>query len=249
LASHILATYSKPKEKLAMLASTVSSRMLAVMAEKEGFHYTETLTGFKWLGNVALDLDEQGYDSRFAFEEAIGYMIPGVVHDKDAVVTAATFLAAVERWQEKQGLTPFQKLQHLYQKYGHFEDANTYLISPSPAVTENVFNAVRALGDPFPKHLGKRKVHKWRDLTKGWDSETKDHKPVLPVDKDSQMITCEVDGDVRFTVRGSGTEPKIKLYIEAKAHNREKARKVADEVLKELLEEWFKPQEYGLTLA
>jgi len=249
LASHILATYSKPKEKLAMLASTVSSRMLAVMAEKEGFHYTETLTGFKWLGNVALDLDEQGYDSRFAFEEAIGYMIPGVVHDKDAVVTAATFLAAVERWQEKEGLTPFQKLQHLYQKYGHFEDANTYLISPSPAVTEKVFNAVRALGDPFPKHLGKRKVHKWRDLTKGWDSETKDHKPVLPVDKDSQMITCEVDGDVRFTVRGSGTEPKIKLYIEAKAHSREKARKVADEVLKELLEEWFKPQEYGLTLA
>jgi phosphoglucomutase len=249
LASHILSTYQKPREKLAMLATTVSSRMLTVMAEKEGFHFTETLTGFKWLGNVALDLDEQGYDSRFAFEEAIGYMIPGVVHDKDAVSAAATFLAAVIRWKRKHGLSPYQVLERLYEKYGHFEDANTYVISPSPEVTEKVFNAVRALGDPYPKTLGKRKVHYWRDLTRGWDSGTKDHKPLLPTDKTSQMITCEVDGDVRFTVRGSGTEPKIKFYIECKGHSKEKAKKGANEVLADLLKEWFKPELYGLKLA
>jgi phosphoglucomutase len=249
LASHVFDTYQKPKEKLAMLATTVSSRMLAVMAEKEGFHFTETLTGFKWMGNIALDLDEQGYDSRFAFEEAIGYMIPGVVHDKDAVVAAGTFLAAVVRWKQKYGLTPYQKLEKLYEKYGHFEDANTYLICPSPETTEKVFNAVRALGDPFPKTLGKRKVHRWRDLTRGWDSGTEDHKPLLPTDKSSQMITCEVDGDVRFTVRGSGTEPKIKFYIECKAHSSEKAKKGANEVLADLLKEWFKPELYGLKLA
>jgi phosphoglucomutase len=248
LASHILDTYHQPREKLAMLASTVSSRMLGVMAEKEGFHFVETLTGFKWMGNIALDLDRQGYDSRFAFEEAIGYMIPGVVHDKDAVAAAATFLAAVVRWQRER-LTPWHKLQKLYEKYGHFEDANTYLISPSPAVTEKVFNAVRELGDPFPKCLGKRMVHRWRDLTRGWDSGTKDHKPLLPTDKDSQMITCEVDGDIKFTVRGSGTEPKIKFYIECWAHNKEKARKGADEVLGDLLKEWFKPKVYGLAPA
>ncbi|KAF2421843.1 phosphoglucomutase-2 [Tothia fuscella] len=248
LASHVLDTYIKPRDKLAMLASTVSSRMLGVMAEKEGFHFVETLTGFKWMGNIALDLDEAGYDSRFAFEEAIGYMIPGVVHDKDAVAAAATFLTAVVRWQ-KDGLTPFHKLHKLYEKYGHFEDANTYVISRSPAVTEQVFNAVRALGAPYPKTLGKRKVHRWRDLTKGWDSATNDHKPVLPADKTSQMITCELEGDVRFTVRGSGTEPKIKFYIECKAHSRDKAKKGADEVLADLLKEWFKPEKYGLVLA
>jgi phosphoglucomutase len=249
LASHILSTYQKPKEKLAMLATTVSSRMLSVMAEKEGFHFTETLTGFKWLGNVALDLDEQGYDSRFAFEEAIGYMIPGVVHDKDAVAASATFLTAVVRWKQQHNMSPYQILQKLYEKYGHFEDANTYVISPSPEVTEKVFDAVRALGEPYPKTLGKRKVHRWRDLTRGWDSGTKDHKPLLPTDKTSQMITCEVDGDVRFTVRGSGTEPKIKFYIECKAHSKEKAKKGANDVLHDLLKEWFKPELYGLKLA
>jgi len=248
LASHVLQAYTKSKEKLAMLSSTVSSRMLAVMAEKEGFHHEETLTGFKWMGNMALHLDEKGYDSRFSFEEAIGYMIPGVVHDKDGVAAAATFLTAVVQWQE-QGLTPWTKLQELYSTYGHFEDANTYLISPSPSVTEEVFKYVRSLGSPYPETLGKRKVHKWRDLTLGYDSSTDDHTPKLPVDAESQMITCEVDGDVRFTVRGSGTEPKIKFYIEGQGKSSEGAKKEANAVLKELLEEWFIPEKYGLTLA
>jgi phosphoglucomutase len=248
LASQILDRYTKPRDKLAMLSSTVSSRILSVMAEKEGFHHEETLTGFKWMGNVALYLDQQGYDSRFAFEEAIGYMIPGVVHDKDGVAAAATFLTAVVEWQ-KHGLTPWKKLQKLYSTYGHFEDANTYLISPSPAVTKQVFEHVRSLGSPFPTKLGKRTVHKWRDLTKGYDSSTKDHKPSLPIDPDSQMITCQVDGDVRFTVRGSGTEPKIKFYIEAKGKSAASAKNVANEVLKELLDEWFAPEKFGLKLA
>lgn len=248
IASHILDTYKHPREKLVMLSSTVSSRMLATMAAREGFHHEETLTGFKWMGNKALDLDKAGYDSRFAFEESIGYMIPGVVHDKDSVAAAASFLAAVVRWQAE-GLTPWKKLQKLYTKYGHFEDANTYAISPSPAVTKQVFDYVRSLGAPFPSKLGKRKVLKWRDLTRGYDSCTPDHIPELPVDKESQMITCEVDGDVRFTVRASGTEPKIKFYVEAKGHFHNTAKKCADEVFRDLLAEWFMPEKFGLVLA
>jgi phosphoglucomutase len=248
LASHVYHAYTKPKEKLAMLSSTVSSRMLAVMAKKEGFYHEETLTGFKWMGNMALYLDEQGYDSRFAFEEAIGYMIPGVVHDKDGVAAAATFLTAVVQWQQ-QDLTPWTRLQELYKTYGYFEDANTYLISPSPKVTEEVFQYVRSLGSPYPTKLAHRKVHKWRDLTLGYDSSTEDHQPRLPIDPESQMITCEVDGDVRFTVRGSGTEPKIKFYIEAQGRTSEAAKKEANAVLKELLAEWFIPEKFGLTAA
>ncbi|KAE9988472.1 hypothetical protein EG328_010511 [Venturia inaequalis] len=250
LASHIMDTYTKPREKLAMLASTVSSRMLATMATAEGFHYTETLTGFKWLGNVALDLDTRGYDTRFAFEEAIGYMIPGVVHDKDAVSAAATFLTAVVKWkQATPPLTPWTKLKHLYQKYGSFAEANTYLVSPSPAVTNNIFTAIRGLASPYPSHLGKRKILKWRDLTHGWDSSTKDNKPALPSDPESQMITVEVEGDVRFTIRASGTEPKIKLYVEGKAKSIDKAGLAAKEVQGDIVREWLSPEVYGLVAA
>ncbi|ORY07529.1 hypothetical protein BCR34DRAFT_489346 [Clohesyomyces aquaticus] len=250
IASYLFERYPKneSREKLAMLASTVSSRMLHAFATKEGFHFTETLTGFKWLGNVALDLEDQGYDVVFAFEEALGYMIPSVVHDKDSISAAAIFLTAADYWSS-QNLTPYSKLQKLYEHLGYFEDANTYLISPSPATTTAVFTAVRALGNPHPIQLGSRKIIRWRDLTEGYDSKSKDHVPDLPVDKGSQMITCELEGGARFTVRGSGTEPKIKMYIESVAASSEVAKAGAEEILQDLLRGWFKPDEYGLKLA
>ncbi|KAF2195297.1 hypothetical protein K469DRAFT_649077 [Zopfia rhizophila CBS 207.26] len=250
LASYLYEVYpkSKPKEKLAMLASTVSSRMLHALAAKEGFHFTETLTGFKWLGNVGLYLEKQGFDVVYAFEEALGYMIPSVVHDKDSISAAAIFLTAVSHWSS-QNLTPYSKLQQLYEHLGYFEDANTYLISPSPSTTNAVFMAIRALGTPHPIQLGTRKILRWRDLTVGYDSESEDHTPDLPVDKSSQMITCELEGGARFTVRGSGTEPKIKLYIEYVGESHTVAKAGAEEVLQHLLKEWFKPEANGLKLA
>ncbi|EME42077.1 hypothetical protein DOTSEDRAFT_72995 [Dothistroma septosporum NZE10] len=246
-ASHVFETYNGDKSKLAMLASTVSSRMLASMAEKEGFHFQDTLTGFKWLGNVAQDLKKQGLDPAFAYEEAIGFMFPTVVWDKDGIAAAAVFLSAWQRWK-KQGMTPWQKLQQLYKTYGYFEDANTYLISPSPGVTNQVFDDIRKSDNGSrPERLGERSILRWRDLTIGLDSSTQDNKPVLPVDPTAQMITCYLE-KVVLTVRGSGTEPKIKLYIEAKGDSSATAKRDAEEVLRDLLKEWFTPQ-YGLKLA
>jgi phosphoglucomutase len=250
IGAYLLERYpsSKPRDKLAMLASTVSSRMLAALANKEGFHFTETLTGFKWLGNIARDLESQGYDVVYAFEEALGYMIPQTVHDKDSISAAAVFLTAASQWSE-QGLTPFAKLQSLYKHLGYFEDANTYLVSPSPSVTTLVFTTIRALGTPHPTTIGKRGIVRWRDLTLGYDSKSQDHKPDLPVDVASQMITCELDDGAVFTVRGSGTEPKIKLYIECQGRSSEEAKEGAKEILEDLLREWFEPEKYGLRLA
>lgn len=249
IGSYLLDRYpsSKPREKLAMLASTVSSRMLAALARKEGFNFTETLTGFKWLGNVARDLDSQGYDVVYAFEEALGYMIPQTVHDKDSISAAAVFLTATSEWS-RQGLTPYARLQKLYEHLGYFEDANTYLVSPSPLVTASVFTAIRALGKPYPATIGPRRIVRWRDLTLGYDSKSKDHVPDLPVDASAQMITCELDDGAVFTVRGSGTEPKIKLYIECQGKSSKEAKDGANGILWDLLNEWF-PEKYGLKLA
>jgi phosphoglucomutase len=250
LASHVFDTYKGNRARLTMLASTVSSRMLAGMAAKENFHYRETLTGFKWLGSIAHDLqDHEGKEPAFAYEEAIGYMFPSVVWDKDGVAAAAVFLSAWQRWK-KQGFTPYQKLQNLYATYGFFADANTYLISPSPAVTNAVFASIRTSNSGSrPDRLGARKILRWRDLTLGFDSGTPDKKPVLPVDPGAQMLTCELE-DVVFTVRGSGTEPKIKLYIEGTSTvSASEAKQKAQAVLEDLLREWFRVEECGLRLA
>lgn len=249
-------TRSSPEEltKLTMLSSTVSSGMLAAVAKAEGFTHVETLTGFKWMGNVAYDYDQKGYDSRFAFEEAIGYMVPGVSHDKDGVAAGMLFITAAAHWLEEEQLTPWEKLQQLYAQYGYFADANTYLISPSPTTTNAVFEHLRSLKSSinaytYPARLGPHKITYWRDLTVGYESSNPpEFVPSLPVDRTAQMLTAEIDdGEVRFTVRGSGTEPKIKFYVEGKSRSsNEDAKRKADAVLNALLTEWFGDEKWGL---
>lgn len=100
LASYVLESFAPAvsstgqDQPLAMLTTTVSTAMLSRMAEIKGFRCVETLTGFKWLGNVGQMLERDGYWVPFAFEEAIGYMFSAVGWDKDGVVTAAVWLAA-----------------------------------------------------------------------------------------------------------------------------------------------------------
>ena len=191
-----------------MLNSAVSSQMLAVMCKAEGVRAEECMTGFKWLGNRALEL---GQDCVFAYEEALGYMFPNVAYDKDGIAAAVHFLQACAKWEG----SPWRVLQGLYKDYGYFETANTYWKSPDVGTTKRVFERVRALGKPYPKYLGGRNVLRWRDLTRpGFDSETEGNIPELPVSS-GQMITYwlsggENDQGIRFTVRASGTEPKIK---------------------------------------
>ncbi|KAL8774951.1 MAG: hypothetical protein Q9209_000430 [Squamulea sp. 1 TL-2023] len=222
-----------------MLMTAVSSQMLSTIADAEGFGICETLTGFKWLGNVAQDLQEQGKRVHFAYEEALGYMFPSIVSDKDGISAAAMFLIACSVWG-----SPWVQLQKLYEKYGYFETTNTYWRSPSVQKTRKLFESVRSLEQPFLSYAGSRKVIRWRDLTTGYDSATDDHRPVLPASASTQMITCwlngsESDDGIRFTLRASGTEPKIKLYLECRSKNQNSARKGALEVLGWLKETWF----------
>lgn len=192
-----------------MLTSTVSSQMLSSIAADEGFSVLETLTGFKWLGNQALDLERNGKRVHFAYEEALGYMFPSVVHDKDGIAAAMTFLTAIASWG-----SPYNMLLQLYQRYGYFETMNTYWKSADVKITRKVFEGIRSNCSPYPESLGSWEVSRWRDLTKGYDSGTPDHVPELPISKD-EMITCWLgvkssDWTTRFTIRASGTEPKIK---------------------------------------
>lgn len=241
-----------------MLASAVSSQILSYVASEEGFGFKETLTGFKWLGNATLDLRNENKRVQFAYEEALGYMIPDIVLDKDGITAAILFLSACVEWG-----SPFAMLQRLYEKYGYFETTNTYWRSPDVATTIKIFDQVRSLGKPYPASVGNRKTVRWRDLTRAFDSATADRVPLLPCSTNSQMITCWLsatsdDHGVRFTIRASGTEPKIKseflvqtlrshfplimlflVYMECRGSSCESAKNGALQVLKSIDRTWF----------
>lgn len=239
-------------DKLYILNSTVSSQFIGSMAKKLGFNFKDTLTGFKWIGNEAIDLENQGFQVPFAYEEAIGFMFK-TVHDKDGMAALLMFLQLYQKLI-KEGLDPVAKLEQLYEKFGYFKQYNGYYITEKPNTIKDIFDNVIRSNDssiPYPKTLGNFSVIEWRDLTIGYDSTTEDNKPKLFVDPTSQMITCTLatgaeNESIRFTARGSGTEPKLKVYIEAQASNEVRSLQLAEQVWVLLREEWFQPGKHEL---
>jgi phosphoglucomutase len=227
--------------------------MLAKMAAAKGVHFKETLTGFKWMANVARDLEKEGKTVSFAYEEALGYMFPSVCYDKDGITAATVFLAAEAKWRS-QGLTVYAKLQQLFAEFGHHETLNNYFRSPDPTLTSMLFQGIRGSSCLSDMKFGRFRILRWRDLTEGYDSSTPDNKPDLPEDPTSQMLTLWLEGGVRFTFRGSGTEPKVKcmlpdfiqrtrslisiVYIESCGDSRDAAVKAVCDTFLAIREEW-----------
>ncbi|KAI5279253.1 Phosphoglucomutase-2, partial [Ascosphaera aggregata] len=177
--------------------------MLQKLASANGYDFHETLTGFKWLANETQRMERNQYHVPFAYEEALGYMLPGICYDKDGLAAVTAFMAAETRWRSE-GLTPYSKLLQLYRLYGYHQTLNTYLISPDKEVTRKLFESIRG------KKYSTFPVRRFRDMTEGFDSGTLDGLPILPPDPGSQMITIWTLTGVRLTIRASGTEPKVK---------------------------------------
>ncbi|KAI9308899.1 hypothetical protein BJ944DRAFT_259452 [Cunninghamella echinulata] len=226
----------KKADKLAMVASTVSSKFLERMAEVEGFRFEESLTGFKWIGNTAMNLEKEGYDVIFSYEEAIGFTIGSIVKDKDGVSALAFFSEwAIQLYNR--GLTVNDYLEGLYSKYGYFVSDNSYFICHDKSLIQSIFRRIRFGDQPvsseqsaygfelsYPKTIGGYKVVSIRDLTIGYDSSKSGFKPTLPVSSSSEMITFRLENNTVFTIRTSGTEPKIKYYSELRGDSEEQAK-------------------------
>jgi phosphomannomutase len=196
-----------------MCASTASSKMLATIAAVEGFHFEETLTGFKWIGHCANELRRKGYQCLFAYEEAIGFCCGDIVSDKDGLSALGVLCELIYHlYHQRRTLT--QYMQSLYDKYGEFCCNNGYFFCYDPTVVFQIFESIRNNGS-YMTVVGPYPVESIRDLGyPGYDSTTLDKKPTLPVSKSSPMITIRFTNGCVVQFRASGTEPKFKYYIE-----------------------------------
>ncbi|XP_028830984.1 phosphopentomutase [Denticeps clupeoides] len=234
-----------------MLASTVSSKILRAIALKEGFHFEETLTGFKWMGNRAKDLLEQGKKVLFAFEEAIGYMCSPAVLDKDGV-SAAAIVGEMTSYLSTKKITLSQQLKAIYEEYGYHITKNSYFICHDQDTIHRLFERLRNYTGPstYPTECGGVVVLAVRDLTTGYDSTQPDKKAILPTSKSSQMITFTFANGGVATMRTSGTEPKIKYYTElcAAPGNSDVTHLKAelDNLVDAIIEDFFQPKKNNL---
>ena len=227
------------KGEAVVLTTVVSSRMLQAIATAEGVGYTDTLTGFKWIGNAALELQKAGKECLLSYEEALGYCCGDLLCDKDGVNAAVVFASMAKFYRRTEGKSVNAVMESLYDKYGRFVSYNSYIFCHDSALTDTIFERIRTFGDTICGVTTKKVV----DVTLGLDSAAADGKSSLPLTPDSHMIMYTFANDVNLTLRTSGTEPKIKFYSELAGAGGEtveettrKLRSFVDEVVEELLQ-------------
>ncbi|KAJ7684780.1 hypothetical protein DFH06DRAFT_1355663 [Mycena polygramma] len=244
----------KPIEKLAMVASTVSSKMIEAMSEKEGFKFVECLTGFKFIGNTALNLVEQGYEVPFGYEEAIGYMFGSKIRDKDGVAATVSFAELIASLTN-QGKTAYSYLEELYQKYGYFQTSNSYFVCKDPSIIDKIFERLRNYDadtkPAYPAEIAGLAITSVVDLTTGYDSSNPPtYKPSLPLSSGHmiQFRAAKQEAGIKvvLTTRTSGTEPKIKYYIEASGKDPVAVKDVLIKVVEELGVTWMEADKHHL---
>eukprot|EP00808_Paulinella_micropora_P028456 g79856.t1 len=233
-----------PARDCVMLSTAVSSKLLRAMSEKEGFEFHETLTGFKWMGNVADKLRKQGKRIIFAYEEAIGFMCGDVCWDKDGV-RGAPVMAELARHVYAKGGTLQEELQAVYRQYGFFSIQTKYFFCYDPNVMEAIFQRLRQKYQEAG--TGLLACKRVRDQTTGYDNGENDGKTKLPVTPRDHMITYFFQNGCVATLRGSGTEPKLKYYVECVSQESlARAEKLRQDMMDAIVAELLEPKKNKL---
>jgi phosphomannomutase len=201
---HYLLTEKPASRPRAVLASIVSSPLLGRIAADLGVRYEETLTGFKWIASRAIALEREGYEFVFGYEEALGYCVGGVVHDKDGISAAllAAELAAVLR---ERGETLLGALDSIAERWGVFASAQVSLTRKGASGVQAIRAMMAGLRRSPPAHLGGDAIVAVVDYEAGSQGLPK-----------SDVIALELASGSRVVARPSGTEPKAKFYFDVR---------------------------------
>ena len=179
-------------ERRVLAQSIVSGTMLKSIAESAGLAYENTLTGFKWIGRIP--------GLRFGYEEALGYCVdPKAVSDKDGI-TAALAVATLAGHLKANNQTLQDKLDDLAREHGVHA---TKQVSVRVTDLTRISEVMSTLRSTPPTRIGNLAVQRFVDLEQGTD--------LPPTDG----LLFELEGNARVIIRPSGTEPKVKAYLQA----------------------------------
>ena len=175
----------------------------------------DTLTGFKFIGEKIQQFEETGaHTFLFGFEESYGFLSGTQVRDKDGV-NASLLLCEAACVCMQEGITLYDRLQQLYVRYGAYSDRVTSRTLPGKDGVSRMRAIMRGLRENPPQAFGNIRVTAVRDYLTGVRmQEGKTGKIDLPA---SDVLYFELEGGSWLCVRPSGTEPKIKLYVSARA--------------------------------
>ena len=197
----------------AALKTIVTTEMARAVAEANGLDCYDTFTGFKFMAEKMNELESAGKNTViFSYEESYGYMIGHYVRDKDAV-TASLLLTEMAAWYHAQGMTLFDALRSLYEKYGWYGEKTHNLVMPGLDGLEKMAALMQSLREQPPVEIDGVTVAQYKDYSDGTvrDAATGAITP-MPL-SGSNVLRFELTDGSHIVVRPSGTEPKIKVYI------------------------------------
>lgn len=214
------ATGTMPENPGAM-SSIVSTGMARVVAEKNGVHFEDTLTGFKFMAERIASWEEaNSYKCIFAFEESYGYLMGDYVRDKDAV-TASMVVAEMAAHYHKKGMTLMDAMNALYEEYGYFKEKTLNLVMPGLDGLQKMKALMDNLRANPPKEIGGQEVLRLRDYKDSSIWVAGLGKVGTTPFGGSNVLYFELADGSNFIVRPSGTEPKVKVYLLVRGNSME----------------------------
>jgi phosphomannomutase len=181
------------------------------MARDRSAAYRETLTGFKWIADAALRGEAEGLAFVFGFEEALGYTCGPLVRDKDGI-GAALRLCELARFLKANGRTLLEQLDGLLVAHGLSHQLQWSATLPGAEGQRRILAAMAQLRASPPERIGDSPVVRVRDFERGEERVRGERRPSgMPR---SDVLAFQAEDGARLTVRPSGTEPKIKFYLE-----------------------------------
>ncbi len=210
----------------------VTSKLVDRVCEKYGCELKNVLTGFKYIGEQILLLEQKGQESRyvFGFEESYGYLAGTYVRDKDAVV-ASMLICEMAAYYRTQGKTLDDVMNELYDEFGYYVNKTEAFEFDGAAGMQKMADIMSALRDSHPAEIAGFRVDVASDYLR---SVTKDivngTEKAIDLPK-SNVLAYSLEGGGAAIVRPSGTEPKIKVYITSVGKTEADARVLADKMI------------------
>ena len=213
----------KLPEKPVALKTIVTTEMARKVAEVNGLRCFDTFTGFKFLAEKKDALESSGEGKViFSYEESYGYMLGDYVRDKDAV-TAAVALTEMAAWYASQGMTLYDALLALYEKYGYYSEKTLNLVMPGLDGLKKMADLMASLREKPPVEIAGVAVKEQKDYKDGSVVSVADGARTTMELSGSNVLRYEMADGTSLIVRPSGTEPKVKVYILANGASREES--------------------------
>ncbi len=202
------------------LKTIVTTEMARKVAEVNGLKCFDTFTGFKFLAQKKDQLESSGTGNVImSYEESYGYMLGSFVRDKDAV-TAAVALSEMAAWYAGQGMTLYDALLALYEKYGFYSERTMNLVMPGLDGLKKMAALMAGLREKPPVKIAGVAVQEQKDYQDGSVVTVASGAKSSMELSGSNVLRYEMSDGTSLIVRPSGTEPKVKVYILANGESK-----------------------------